>query len=1142
MTGTSSRPGRSVGRRVVAPDWEARTTGSTDYTADLRLPGQLEAVIVRSPHAHAELVSIDPAPALALPGVHAVLTAADFAPGTRYLHRGGPLADRPPLPADRVRFVGQEVAVVAADDLVTAREAAARVQVRYRPLPAALTIDEARAPGAPQLHDRRATSDEPNVSVRWAGAWGEGADAFEGTVHEVAGTFVHPSVSQAAMEPGVTLAHWHEATGELELWTSTQAPYFVAKDVAHVLGLDLDAVVTREIAVGGGFGAKSKIREHEVLAARLSMLTGRPVMLRLSRAEEFATTKPRHEFRTRLRVGADADGRLRAIDATVEVDNGAFNHYGSSVMKVGVMTLGSLYQPAGVRFDARLVDTATQPGGQYRGYGVPQVSFAMESLVDELALRCGRDPVAFRLDNDAPAGPTLAGARVGATALSRCLEVVRDELDWDHKRRERRPWRGVGVAVGTHGSGAYAYERANEAEATVDVAIDGRVRVRFGGADAGTGQRVVIAQVAAEVLDVDPSQVEVRMMDGRDTPFDMGSWSSRGTHMAATAVRRAAELTADALREHARELLGTGPLEVRDGALHRGDGASLPFGEVVRRAGLDELSITGAIKVPDVEPLTPDGLTANLSPTYAFAAHGVEVEVDPGTGQVTVLDYVAAHDVGTPINPTQVEGQIRGGVLQGLGAALGEKLVRTDGRVANPTFLHYAVPRSGDGLRVRPFIVAGGEDPAGPYGAKSVGEMAIGPVAAAVANAVRDAIGVRLHELPLTPDRVRTAIEGRARHHRLATRPGRWWVAGIRALYPRGLHRTLEATGRRFGWPGRPRPLTSVHHATSVTDAAGRLDDTTRVVGGGTDLVPAGRDGVLPTTSVVSLARLEDATRTTGSPGGRLRIGAAVTLTELLEDDRTPAVLRETIATIASPQVRNAATVAGNLLQEKRCWFFRNGFDCYKRAGVLNPCYAVLGDHRFQHAVIDGHRCQAVTPSDLATVLVALDAEVELGRADGEVRRVPVAELYTGPAETCLRDDEVVAAVVLPPVAHRRGVFEKLQLTAGDFAIASVALVAGGAVGGVGPSRIVLGALAPTPWEATRTAAALDRGADPGEVVATFAAELDRAAHPLPGNAWKLDAVEGLLSRALERLPTLAADGAGVRTSPAAPDRTETTS
>lgn len=855
----------TVGRRVRPLDWAARSGGTLAFTADLR-GEHLHAAVLRSPHPHAQILSVDVRPALRCPGVHAVLTAQDFPPGITYLHRGAPLSDRPPLAAGVVRHVGQEVAAVAAESREQARAACRAIRVRYRLRRAPLTVAEARAPGAPRLHDR--TSGEPNVSVLLEGEWGDVASGLAGAIVSVSGSFVYPSVAHAVMEPNTTLASWRD--GRVELWTSTQAPWFVQKEVSHLLGIAHDDVVVREVAVGGGFGSKSKISEHEVLAAALSRKAGRPVLLEQSREDEFAYNKPRHRFETTLTTHADRSGVIRALEADIAVDNGSHNHMGSSVMRVGLFTLGSMYRPDGVRFAARLVDTATQPGGQFRGYGTPQVSLAMESQLDEIAERLAVDPLELRLRNLAAENTTsLCGYRIGTTRLGDCLLAVRDAVGWERQRTQRPAGRGVGVAAGSHGSGAYAYPLANRSDAAVDLFEDGHVRVRHGGADAGTGQNTILAQIAATELGVAVDAVEVLSMDSDRTPFELGAWSSRGTHMTGSSVGQAArELARDVLALGA-EKLGTDEVALRDGAvvsLGSGGTEAIGLGDLVR---LSPRTVDGiwshesSYLLSGTEPLAAGVGTANLSPSYAFAAHAAVVDVDRRTGRVSLVDYVAAHDVGRAVNPTLVEGQIVGGVVMGLGGALGEETIRCEGRVVNSSYLHYAMPRAADVPVIRPIVVEGSE-PAGPYGAKAVGEMSIIPPGAAVANAVYDAVGVRIRSLPITPDKVLSALadkEGRRRTLRLWRRPGTWWVTAVRAMYPHGLHALLHRYGTRFGRGAGPSGAAApprVLVPERLDEALAAVGSGATPIGGASDhLVERGREP-RPAPVLVALTQVQE--------------------------------------------------------------------------------------------------------------------------------------------------------------------------------------------------------------------------------------------------------------------------------------------
>lgn len=1117
---------RSIGRSARPLDWDARTSGRTPFAHDIELPGMLVGAILRSPHPYARLLSVHTDEARGMPGVHAVVTADDLAPGRTYVHLGRALADRPVLAHDVVRFRGQEVAAVAAEGHDLARRALDAIAVRYRPRRGPVTVDEALDPASPALHEREAGH---NVSHAAAVEWGDVDAEFRQARVVSSGTYRYPQITHASMERQVTVAWWHAEEQHLEVWTSTQSPWFIRHEVAHVLALLPEQVTVRSVAVGGGFGSKSNVGEHEAVAALLSLRCGRPVKVELTREEEFAATKSRHGFRTAMALALSEDGRLTGIDADVLVDNGAYNHAGPAVMHKGLAVVGMLYRPVAARARGRLVDTAKVPGGPFRGYGMPQVTFALESEVDELAQRAGVDPIELRLGNaNLPNETTLSGARVASGALRACLEQAREAIGWDAKRRDRRPGRGLGVAVAIHGSGTYAYPDANRSGARIVVGSDGRVEVHFSGSDPGTGQRTLLAQIAAEELGLDAADVDVRMMDLSVPSPDMGAWSSRGTHFGGNAVRAAAREAADQLLAAARVKFGTDAVRLDSGTA-RTTGDAVPLadlvatmpgsrdGEFVCEAVFEDTSVdpTAALRRPDSR--------ASTSPSYAFAAHAVEIEVEPDTGEVRILDYVAVHDAGRVLNPVQAEGQVVGGVVMGLGAALREELLFEQGRVVNPAYMHYGVPRAPDVPRVRVFFV-GEPDPAGPFGAKNVGEISSIPVAPAVANAVRDAIGVRVRELPITPDKIvwhTMATAGFKPARPLWRRPGRWWVAAMRWAYPRGVERLLDRYGTRLARSRPPQAIEAVERPSSAERLRELVAADHRPVGGGTELGLLRRQGLSGATRLVAVGGVGEVSGISTDGKGGLVIGAGVTMAALAERFRAVAPdVADAVETIASAQIRALGTVAGNLLQDKRCWFYRNGFECYKRSGPASPCYAILGDHRFYHATMDAHRCQAVTPSDLASVLAVLDAEVETVRGD-RWRRLPVSELYTGPGETGLAPDEILWRVRVPATGlRRRFAFEKLQLWAGDFAVVSVALAADvDRSGRWREVQVCLGGLAPTPWSAARTARALEgRRPSGSDLRHALADELRARSHPLPGNVWKVHAACGLAVRAADRL------------------------
>lgn len=1108
-----------VGQQVRPVDWVGKTAGTASYAADAAPAHTLAAKVLRSPHPHAKITRLDVSRARALPGVHAVITAADFG-DVLYEHSGEHYSDRPPMAIDRVLFVGQEIAAVAADTAEIAAEAIRLIDVRYRRLPALLSVKQALGKRARPLHDRESGT---NVALGIEGVWGDLDAAKQHSVTSASGTFVYPRVAHACMEPNSTVAWWHD--NRLELWTSSQAPHFVVHELARVLHLELDQVVCRDVSVGGGFGSKSKISEHEALAAMLSIRSGQPVSVVYSREEELAVTKPRHEFTTQFTAHVGADGRMCLFEAHIDVDNGAYNHFGPSVMRAGIKQLGSMYRPDAVVWAGQLVDTHLPPGGQFRGYGTPQTALALESVVDQLAEATGADPIDFRIANASlPDTVALAGAKIGSNRLVECLHSVRDLIGWDAKKADRTYGRGVGVAAGMHSSGSYAYPGGNVSAAGIEVTGSGEVVVRFGGADAGTGQRTVLAQIAAEILAVPMDRVTVIMTDWDQTPPDMGAWSSRGTHMGGHATRQAAEAMAEKLRETAAAKLGTAQVKLRDGRFESADG-SIGIGDA---AALTDGSVDGGLRIDmeylekRMQPYWTGIASPNISASYTFAAHAVEVEVDTATGQLKILDYVAAHDIGRAINPGMVKGQIIGGAVQGLGAVLGEELVYEGGRVANDAYVHYAVPRATSVPQVRVELIEGPEE-AGPFDAKSVGEMSIVPPGAAVLNAVYDAIGIRFRTLPLTPDVILNALReqsGTRRRYGLWRRLDRWQIAAFRTLYPWGIHWLLEHVGNRWAKRLTPRPIDTIEAPETMRDAVASLaaaaEGDIALHGGGTDIIVQRDQGLINPTALVltkTIAGMGDISR---SADGTTRIGAAVTMRELAEwaAPTLPAFTR-LIETIASAQVREVATVGGNLGQAKRCWFYRSGFDCYKRAGVSSPCFAVTGDHRFHHAAIDGHRCQAVTPSDLATVFTALDATIVVVGPNG-ARQLPISALYSGPGELTLEPDEMIEAIVLPPEAlTRRLAVEKVQMSGGDFALVSLAASADIDPNGSWRSpRFVFGAIAPTPWRSDALESDVD-GTRPSidQLTAALDREFSKHAHPLPGNEWKLDAAVGLLAR-----------------------------
>ena len=1174
-----------LGQRVRPDQWDERTSGAAVYTTDVVLPGMLEARILRSPHPHADIRSIDTSRAEALSGVAAVITADDIADRT-YLHLGEPFRDRFALARGRVRFIGEEVAAVAASTPAQAAAALDLIDVVYKPRAGAVTAQSARAGQAPTVHDDAVG----NLAMQAVRSYGDPCTARSEAEVTVSGHYNYKPAAHVCLEPHSTVASWDPARQQLDLWVSTQAPYFVRKEVAHMLDLGMDQIRTHPVAVGGGFGAKAKAGCHEVIAAALAIKAKRPVRLVLDRDEEFAATAVRHAFDIRLTTGARRDGTLTHREGRVTVDNGAYNHAGPSVAIYATMLAAGPYRLDGCTTEVSLVYTNKQPGASFRGYGNPQMTFAMESQIDELASKLAVDPIELRILNaPRPGDVSLAGWRLGSVRLDDCLRRARAEIGWEAKRELGGHGRGVGVAAAVHVSGANAFEHSELSEAAVEVHDDGTARVCFAGADAGTGQAALLRQITADELGLAFDDVSVTMMDSHDAPQDLGAWSSRGTMWSGHATADAARGAARTLKETAAAKFGVDPTRVT-----LVEGEARCGADAVAVGDLVALAVNGAggcLRVQggyltDVDKMDKVHGLGHFSPAYSFCVQAVEVEVDYATGQVKVVDAVTVHDSGAALNPAAASGQAVGAMAMGLGAALGEELVYEQGRLVNASLLEYAAPRASDLPEIRA-VLLDGHDPAGPYGAKGIGEIGVVPTPAAVANAVAHATGVRVTEVPITPEKLLPRLNpdtstGPARRSRSLglLRLDRIWIAGMRSLYGRGLLKVLDRVTRmrhrrrewfsslrrglitrrvrkrhrRREWSfslrgglitrlarkrhRRRSPLAHVGEIEAierpstvqgaVEACAGQPGDCA-FLGGGTDLLVARQQRLtapvrlIDTTSVVELRRLDE------TPDGDLWIGAAVTLEDLrrlmagpqpMPGDR---MLAELLEDLATGQIRELATVGGNLLQEKRCSFFRNGFSCYKRSGWTAPCYAVLGDHRFHHAVLGGHRCQAVTPSDLATGLLALDAVAESVRPDSEPpRQRTIDRLYAGPGEPDLAEAELLTRVRVPAAARARpAAFEKLRLYAGDFAVcsAAVSLELDGDGDTITGARVSLGAVAPEPYRAHRTEERLLGASlhDP-EALKKASRAWARDTQPLPGNRWKVEATCGLLQRALNRL------------------------
>ena len=742
---TEDRSLKIVGRRVPKLDGRQKVAGATVFASDIRLPGMLVGKILRSPHPHARIASVDISAAERVPGVHAVVHA-----GNVTQHPFGYGLDNIPLKTEKVRCVGDEVAAVAAETEDAAEAALDAIEVVYEPLPAVYDPFAALEADAPRVH-------EDNVSMRWDFEHGELAEAESRAAVVVEGMYSSPLSAPGSIETHTCLASF-DADGHLTVWTGVHMVFMYRKALADALGLDWKRITVVQPPIGGSFGGKIDIDPIDFITVLLARRARRPVRISFTREEEFTGSRVRQPMRIKLRTGADAEGNILFRDADIVSDNGAYNAWGSHALLVVMQTISSLYRVQAARMRSRVVYTNKMYGGSVRGFGNPEATFAVESQTDEVAQALGMDPIELRLRNvNQPGDVTPQGMRITSCGLTECLETVRRESGWG---RELPAGRALGAACFIHvGGGARIYP-SDGCGTLVKVDEAGAVTVISGASELGQGSETVIAMIAAEEMGVPLEAVTVRNSDTDIKPWDVGAHASRTTFVAGNSARLAAREIREKLLETAAEVLEAAPedLVIEDGLISvRGvPERALSYERVVRRRLLRQGGNTltaDAFYDPPTEPQDARYL-GNISAAYGFGAHVAEVEVDVETGLVQVLSLWTAHDVGRAINPLGVEGQIAGGAVMGLGLALTEELRLTpEGALMLPSPREYGMLTA---LGVPPIHINLVEtiDPEGPFGAKGVGEAGVIPVAAAVANAVARATGVRPRSYPMAPWKV----------------------------------------------------------------------------------------------------------------------------------------------------------------------------------------------------------------------------------------------------------------------------------------------------------------------------------------------------------------------------------------------------
>ena len=747
---------RTVGRSVPRDDAWQKVTGQARYTADLTLPRCLTGLLLRSRLPHARLVSVDTTEAEALEGVVAVITGQDFAkthgiiPWTR---------DERPLCRDRVRFVGDEIAAVAAVDEETARRALALIRVVYEELPAPFRPEPCTDPAA-ALHEGHADNVCKTVELEF----GDVGAALGQAQAVVEGTYCYGASTHAALEPHAVLAQF-DPDGRLTVWSSTQTPHYLQKDLARLLELKAAQVRVIKPHLGGGFGGKSEPFALEFAAALLALRSGRPVKIVHDREECFLTHRGRHATEMKVALGWHPQAGL-CLDYDAVLDGGAYSSYGVVTAYYSGALNAGLYQVSDYRWRSRRFFTSQPPAGPKRGHGTVQPRLAVECLLDRLAEQLGRDPIDFRRELFLGEHTrTVNQLEIGSSGFLECLARAEAASGWKEKFRRLPFGRGVGVAGSFYISGTnYPVHPDILPQSGIQLKVDrsGLVTIFSGAAEIGQGSDGVIKQIVAEELGIDARWCRVISADSDLCPVDLGSYSSRVTLMAGNAAISAA-------RRLRREILGAvaaqwetpvGDLALLDDEVRcvADPGRMMSWLQALEcaEARLGTLGSTGSYTTPN-RGGSYRGALVGASPAYSFTVTIAEVSIDLETGQPRVEDVWCAHDCGRAINPAQVEGQIEGSVHMGVGEALMEQFTVHKGMVATPNLLDYKIPTCADTPVIHALIVES-PDPEGPYGAKEAGEGPLLPTAPAIANAIHDAVGVRLTRVPFLAEDLLKAL------------------------------------------------------------------------------------------------------------------------------------------------------------------------------------------------------------------------------------------------------------------------------------------------------------------------------------------------------------------------------------------------
>ena len=760
----------AVGRSAPQVEAQEKVSGSAQYIDDLYRPNMLHGGLLQSPHAHARILGYDLTQAAAMPGVHAIITGDDLQEPWRM---GAFVKDEHALAKGKVRYVGEPVAAVAAETEALARAAAAAILVTFEELPAALSPQEALAPNAAIIHEHAADYIKVfdagtcgNLCSRTSFQEGDVERGFRDSDLIFEASYQTQPQAHVSLEPCGALAEM-DANGRISLWSANQSVFRVQANVAESLGLPMSRLRCLTPKIGAGFG--NKMEPHvQPIVALLAIKARRPVKLILSREQDFEMVRARHPFQIRMKTGVKRDGTLVAREVEVLLDCGAFGDDSPGVLGYSLLMSCGPYRIPHVHCHGRLAYTNKMRFGAFRGFGVPQATFAGETQIDEIADALGLDPIEFRLKNLKREGDCwLGGQLIDSNGLAECLEKVRTLSGWGRDQRTTRrdeSRRALGVACSAHISGLLS------TGAIVRLLEDGTILLNTGSVDIGQGSNTILTQICAEALRVPIERVSIASPDTDGSPYNWGTTASRITYMTGTSVIGAAAEVERKIKDQAAEILECAPedLELLQGGLVAVKGVQQRNVSFAAVSGRAHWAAGGPIigshswvfnqKTVDPKRATVVGLPFPQIGGFVFNATAVDVEIDETTGKCKVQRAWSACDVGRAINPQMVEGQIDGGFVQGLGFALFEEMVWNGAQLINPTLMDYKIPTFIEAPSELKAIIVELHDPRGPYGAKSVGEICINSVAAAITNAVNACVSLRLRQLPLTPQRVLEAM------------------------------------------------------------------------------------------------------------------------------------------------------------------------------------------------------------------------------------------------------------------------------------------------------------------------------------------------------------------------------------------------